>query len=98
MINQFKAYDIVKVISNTSELSPVYGLRGIVRGISQSETDPTLFYYAVDFMSLKKNYFIAEKDLRAIGQAVKPSVVETDCILRVSKQAQTVANGTERID
>ena len=93
IINQFQAYDIVKVISNAPKLSPVYGSRGIVRGISQSETDPRLFYYAVDFISLKKNYFIAEKDLRAIGQAVKPSVVETDCILRVSKQGQIVDNG-----
>ncbi|WP_028388989.1 Imm31 family immunity protein [Legionella fairfieldensis] len=88
--NKFELYDVVEVISNKRALRSILGKKGIVRGISQSEEDPSVFAYAIDIPASKINWFIFEADLKETGKKVNPEQVETGSFITVDKNGENL--------
>jgi hypothetical protein len=93
MINKkskFVPYDVVEVISDKRALRAILGKKGIVRGVSQSEEDPSVFAYAVDIPFSKTNWFIFEEDLKATGKKANPEQVETESYITVNIKGENL--------
>ena len=88
LFSQFKLYDIVEVISDKPAFRAIRGKKGIVRGISQSEDDPSVFAYAIDMPIGKTNWFLFEADLKATGKKANPEQIETNSIMTVGRDGE----------
>lgn len=88
--SQFKIYDIVEITSDKPAFRAIRGKKGIIRGISQSEDDPSVFAYSIDMPISKTNWFLFETDLKATGTTARPTFVETDSSVIVDKQGDIV--------
>jgi uncharacterized protein affecting Mg2+/Co2+ transport len=84
--NLFQENDVVEISSSNPDLKIIWGRKGIVRGISQSEEEPFVFAYAIDIPAEKSNWFIYERDLKATGKKAHLNFVETDCVINVDQQ------------
>ena len=69
--NKFNFCDIVRILSVKKKLEYFNGRTGIIRGISDNESDSTLFAYSVDILDENGDVeickFIFEEDLCATG-------------------------------
>lgn len=91
--SKFDFYDIVIVNSNKKKLSSINGKKGVIRGKSQNEEDPTIFAYAVDVLGklneVEDGWFIFEEDLKPTGVKANPNDFMTNESVKVQVDPKT---------
>ena len=72
MTRKFDFFDVVIITSTKKKLKKFNGKKGIVRGVSNNETNPTIYAYSVDILNENNETefckFIFEEDLHPTGE------------------------------
>jgi hypothetical protein len=91
--NKFDFHDIVVIFSANKKLVHFNGRTGVIRGISDSEEDATIYAYSVDILNEKGEVefckFIFEKDLRATGKKFDETQMYTGEFVKVRVDPKT---------
>ena len=93
MKNKFNFYEVVRIVSNKPELLELNNKLGVITGMSQNESDPSIFCYAVDILNEDKEvidgWSIYSEDLVTTGKKINPSQLFTSDIIKVEVSKKT---------
>lgn len=89
-VSLFQFDDIVEVTTTNPDLRRIWGKKGLIRGMSQNEEDPSVFFYAVDIPATQCIWSISETDLKSTGRKGNPNHFETDSSIRVDEKGNII--------